>query len=66
MEKPNKLDQKELTEINGGIVPVFFGAYILGTIGVAIISDIVINWDGYINAINKGFNDGYSSSRNRK
>jgi hypothetical protein len=61
MKNFEELSFEEMQELDGGIPWAAYGAYLLGAAAVALVTDIIFNWDGYVDAINSGYQNGFNA-----
>ncbi|MHA7130679.1 class IIb bacteriocin, lactobin A/cerein 7B family [Algoriphagus namhaensis] len=66
MEKFKELSIEEMQEENGGLIPwAVYAGYVCAVAATAIVTDVIVNWDDYVDVVNKGFSEGYNAGYNK-
>jgi bacteriocin-like protein len=61
MKNFEELSFEEMQRVEGGLPWLVYGGYLLGVAAVALATDVIMNWDGYVEAINSGYDSGFNA-----
>ncbi|GEM_PF-1183532 len=64
MENFKELSLEEMQEIDGGFPWLLYAGYVAGVAALAVVTDVIVNWDEYVDVVNQAWEDGYKIGYN--